>query len=197
MKYDHDKVIENATPLFWKRGFHAAGMRDIQPALDMRPGSIYARFQSKEGLFKLVVERYAENSQAKLKAVANESSPLAALRAFFENALISPNEQRYMRQCLLVKSIAELDVIGDIAKKAVIDSMEKVKGCFIDVVNAAIEAQELPESTPVTLAADWLQNQFVGMRAFALLQDEETPIQTMIDKVLLDIKGQWPADTTH
>ncbi len=197
MKYDHDKVIENATTLFWKRGFHAAGMRDIQQALDMRPGSIYARFQSKEGLFKLVVERYAENSQAKLKAVANESSPLAALRAFFENALISPNEQRYMRQCLLVKSIAELDMIGDIAKKAVIDSMEKVKGCFIDVVNAAIEAQELPESTPVTLAADWLQNQFVGMRAFALLQDEEAPIQTMIDKVLLDIKGQWPADTTH
>ena len=197
MKYDHDKVIENATTLFWKRGFHAAGMRDIQQALDMRPGSIYARFQSKEGLFKLVVERYAENSKAKLKAVANESSPLAALRAFFENALISPNEQRYMRQCLLVKSIAELDVIGDIAKKAVIDSMEKVKGCFIDVVNAAIEAQELPESTPVTLAADWLQNQFVGMRAFALLQDEEAPIQTMIDKVLLDIKGQWPADTTH
>ena len=197
MKYDHDKVIENATTLFWKRGFHAAGMRDIQQALDMRPGSIYARFQSKEGLFKLVVERYAENSQAKLKAVANESSPLAALRAFFENALISPNEQRYMRQCLLVKSIAELDVIGDIAKKAVIDSMEKVKGCFIDVVNASIEAQELPESTPVTLAADWLQNQFVGMRAFALLQDEEAPIQTMIDKVLLDIKGQWPADTTH
>ena len=197
MKYDHAKVIENATTLFWKRGFHAAGMRDIQQALDMRPGSIYARFQSKEGLFKLVVERYAENSQAKLKAVANESSPLAALRAFFENALISPNEQRYMRQCLLVKSIAELDVIGDIAKKAVIDSMEKVKGCFIDVVNAAIEAQELPESTPVTLAADWLQNQFVGMRAFALLQDEEAPIQTMIDKVLLDIKGQWPADTTH
>ncbi len=197
MKYDHAKVIENATTLFWKRGFHAAGMRDIQQALDMRPGSIYARFQSKEGLFKLVVERYAENSQAKLKAVANESSPLAALRAFFENALISPNEQRYMRQCLLVKSIAELDVIGDIAKKAVIDSMEKVKGCFIDVVNAAIEAQELPESTPVTLAADWLQNQFVGMRAFALLQDEEAPIQTMIDKVLLDIKGQWPANTTH
>ena len=197
MKYDHDKVIENATTLFWKRGFHAAGMRDIQQALDMRPGSIYARFQSKEGLFKLVVERYAENSQAKLKAVANESSPLAALRAFFENALISPNEQRYMRQCLLVKSSAELDVIGDIAKKAVIDSMEKVKGCFIDVVNAAIEAQELPESTPVTLAADWLQNQFVGMRAFALLQDEEAPIQTMIDKVLLDIKGQWPANTTH
>ena len=53
MKYDHDEIIEKATTLFWQRGFQAAGMRDIQQALDMRPGSIYARFQSKEGLFKL------------------------------------------------------------------------------------------------------------------------------------------------
>lgn len=63
MKYDRDKVIDKATALFWQRGFQGAGMRDIQQALDMRPGSIYARFQSKEGLFKLVVDKYADNSQ--------------------------------------------------------------------------------------------------------------------------------------
>ena len=47
MKYNQDEVIEKATVLFWQRGFQGAGMRDIQQALDMRPGSIYARFQSK------------------------------------------------------------------------------------------------------------------------------------------------------
>lgn len=117
MKYDHDEIIEKATTLFWQRGFQAAGMRDIQQALDMRPGSIYARFQSKEGLFKLVVERYAENSAKRLKQVKEAESPLNALYCFFETALTVPNEQRYMRQCLLVKSIAELDIIGDVAKK--------------------------------------------------------------------------------
>ncbi len=195
MKYDHDEIIEKATTLFWQRGFHAAGMRDIQQALDMRPGSIYARFQSKEGLFKLVVEHYAQNSAERLKQVAEAASPLDALYRFFETALTGPDEQRYMRQCLLVKSIAELELIGDIARKAVIESMQTLKAGFKDIIEACIEKGELPEHTPTKLAAEWLQNQFGGLRAFALMQDENTATIQMIDKVILDLKGQWPQKT--
>lgn len=195
MKYDHDDIIEKATTLFWQRGFHAAGMRNIQQALDMRPGSIYARFQSKEGLFKLVVEHYAQNSAERLKQVAEAASPLDALYRFFETALTGPDEQRYMRQCLLVKSIAELELIGDIARKAVIESMQILKAGFKDIIEACIEKGELPEHTPTKLAAEWLQNQFVGLRAFALMQDENTATIQMIDKVILDLKGQWPQKT--
>ena len=192
MKYDHDDIIERATTLFWQRGFQAAGMRDIQQALDMRPGSIYARFQSKEGLFKLVVEHYAENSARRLKQVAQADSPFTALRSFFEAALTGPDEQRYMRQCLLVKSIAELELIGDIAKKAVLESMQTLKAGFRNIIETCIEKGELPEHTPTSTAAEWLQNQFVGLRAFALLQDENQATIQMIDKVMIDLKGQWP-----
>ena len=195
MKYGHDDIIEKATTLFWQRGFHAAGMRDIQQALDMRSGSIYARFQSKEGLFKLVVEHYAQNSAERLKQVADSDSPLTALRDFFETALTGPDEQRYMRQCLLVKSIAELELIGDIARKAVIESMQTLKAGFRDIIEACIEKGELPEHTPTKLAAEWLQNQFVGLRAFALMQDENKATVQMIDKVMIDLKGQWPQET--
>ncbi|MDY6883993.1 MAG: TetR/AcrR family transcriptional regulator [Pseudomonadota bacterium] len=195
MKYDHDEIMEKATTLFWQRGFQAAGMRDIQQALDMRPGSIYARFQSKEGLFKLVVERYAENSAKRLKQVTEAESPLNALYRFFETALTGPDEQRYMRQCLLVKSIAELDIIGDVARKAVLDSMQTLKAGFSDIIEACIENGELPAHTPKKLAAEWLQNQFVGLRAFALMQDENKAIIQMIDKVMIDLKGRWPQKT--
>lgn len=192
MKYDHDDIIEKATTLFWQRGFHAAGMREIQQALDMRPGSIYARFQSKEGLFKLVVEHYAQNSAERLKQVAEAESPLNALYNFFETALTGPDEQRYMRQCLLVKSIAELDIIGEVAKKTVLESMQTLKAGFRDIIEACIEKGELPEQTPTTLAAEWLQNQFVGLRAFAILQDDNKAIIQIINKTLLDLKNEWP-----
>lgn len=192
MKYDHDDIIEKATTLFWQRGFHAAGMRDIQQALDMRPGSIYARFQSKEGLFKLVVEHYTQNSAEHLKQVAEAESPLNALYNFFETALTGPDEQRYMRQCLLVKSIAELDIIGEVAKKTVLESMQTLKAGFKDIIEACIEKGELPEQTPTTLAAEWLQNQFVGLRAFAILQDDNKAIIQIINKTLLDLKNEWP-----
>lgn len=192
MKYDHDDIIEKATTLFWQRGFHAAGMREIQQALDMRPGSIYARFQSKEGLFKLVVEHYAQNSAERLKQVAEAESPLNALYNFFETVLTGPDEQRYMRQCLLVKSIAELDIIGEVAKKTVLESMQTLKAGFRDIIEACIEKGELPEQTPTTLAAEWLQNQFVGLRAFAILQDDNKAIIQIINKTLLDLKNEWP-----
>lgn len=193
MKYNQDEVIEKATVLFWQRGFQGAGMRDIQQALDMRPGSIYARFQSKEGLFKLVIDKYAENSELRLNQVATASSPVAALRDFFAEALLHPNEQRFMRQCLLIKSVNELDTIGDIAKKAVVEGMQMLQNCFKNIVVSAVEQGELPNNTPVELAANWLQNQFVGLRAFALMQDDQTQIYTMIDKVISDLKQPWPS----
>jgi len=90
------------------------------------------------------VERYAENSAKRLKQVKEAESPLNALYCFFETALTVPNEQRYMRQCLLVKSIAELDIIGDVAKKAVLDSMQTLKAGFSDIIEACIENGELP-----------------------------------------------------
>lgn len=197
MKHTHKDAIDKATVLFWKRGFQGAGMRDIQQALDMRPGSIYAKFQNKEGLFKLVVEQYAENSKAQLQRISESDEPLLLLREFFQKALINPDEMRYMRQCLLVKSIAELELIGDVAKKAVLEGMVSLNSCFADIIRRAIAQRALPECTPVNVAADWLQNQFVGLRAFAMLQTDDAAIEYMIDKVLLDLKAQWPQDKQH
>jgi len=35
----------------------------------------------------------------------------------------------------------------------------------------------------------------VGLRAFALMQDENKATIQMIDKVMIDLKGQWPQKT--
>lgn len=194
MKYAQEDAVEKATILFWKKGFQGSGMRDIQQALDMRPGSIYARFQNKEGLFKLVVEQYVAHSKDKLQNVADSDTPLLCLREFFKTALINPDELRYMRQCLLVKSITELELIGDVGKKAVLEGMVLLNNCFANIIEKAIETKELQDTTPVAFAADWLQNQFVGLRAFAILQTDDSAIEKMIDKVLYDLTAQWPSD---
>ena len=51
-KFDRQQVIDKATHLYWEKGFHATSMRHLQEVIDMRPGSIYAAFGSKEELFK-------------------------------------------------------------------------------------------------------------------------------------------------
>lgn len=191
MTYAHNETIEKATVLFWKKGFQGAGMRDIQEALDMRPGSIYARFQSKEGLFKLVVEHYVEQSQIALQEVAESPTPIEALRSFFIASLMCQGDQRFMRQCLLVRSVTELELLGGMAKKAVIDGMSTLRESFENIVKRAVALNALPNDTPIARTADWLQNQFVGLRTYAILQSDDACVAELVDKVLLDLSRQW------
>ncbi len=51
LKYNHAEVLNKATELFWQKGYQGTKMRDLQEHLDMRPGSIYAGFGSKEAIF--------------------------------------------------------------------------------------------------------------------------------------------------
>ena len=57
--YDRDAVLKAAMELFWARGYHTTSLKDLERALDMRPGSIYAAFGSKEALFRAALDRYA------------------------------------------------------------------------------------------------------------------------------------------
>lgn len=56
-KFDRDDVIEKAKNLYWEKGYHATSMRNLQDVVDMRPGSIYAAFGSKDNLFKEALNR--------------------------------------------------------------------------------------------------------------------------------------------
>lgn len=111
---------------------------------------------------------------------------------FFVSELINPEEMRFQRQCLLIKSITELEMLGENGKQSVLDGMSTLKACFKSIVEKAVQTNSLPTSTPVDKAADWLQNQFVGLRTFALMQSDDHAIETMIDKVLIDLKTSWP-----
>ncbi len=70
-KFDRQKVIDKATNLYWKKGFHATSMRNLQTEIDMRPGSIYAAFGSKDGLFKEALRNYADIALTQLEKLKN------------------------------------------------------------------------------------------------------------------------------
>ena len=69
-RYDRQIALDKAMNLFWERGYAGASMKQIEQALDMRPGSIYATFGSKDGLFSEALAAYAQRSGLELRAGA-------------------------------------------------------------------------------------------------------------------------------
>ncbi|HTJ99607.1 MAG TPA: TetR/AcrR family transcriptional regulator [Bordetella sp.] len=57
-EFDEDHVLEQALHVFWEKGYDAASLADLQLAMGLTKSSLYKAFESKEELFRRVLERY-------------------------------------------------------------------------------------------------------------------------------------------
>jgi AcrR family transcriptional regulator len=183
-KHDRQDAIQKATYLFWKKGFHATSMRNLQEVIDMRPGSIYACFGSKEGLFKETLRHYADTSLAQLTACTETApSPLEALRMFIQSAVIGSRISSPSGMCMLVKSISELteenaDLLTE-AKRL----LSAVEDALAALLAQAKECGELDESKDPRRLACFLQMQLMGLRAYTRANDGDARVNELIDDV--------------
>jgi TetR/AcrR family transcriptional regulator, transcriptional repressor for nem operon len=56
--FDEDQVLDLAMMVFWKRGYEATGLADLEQATGLGRQSLYGAFGDKRALFLRVVERY-------------------------------------------------------------------------------------------------------------------------------------------
>jgi len=182
IKHDRQLAIQKATALFWKKGFHATSMRNLQQAIDMRPGSLYASFGSKEELFKTSLQYYTSTSLAQLTAYTETaSSPLEALKMFIRNAVTGSRVGSPCDICMLVKTISELtednaDLLAE-AKRL----LSAIEYAFTALLIQAKENGELDESKDPKRLASFLQMQLMGLRAYTHANNGEIQLNKLID----------------
>ena len=70
-EYDRDDLIARARDIFWRQGWAGTSLKDLERELKLKPGSFYAAFGSKDALYGLALERYAQEGVARLKALAD------------------------------------------------------------------------------------------------------------------------------
>jgi len=183
-KFDRKEVIEKATKLFWERGFHATSMRTLQETIDMRPGSIYASFGSKEGLFKETLDCYAKTALTQLKSCIKAApSPLSGFKSFIKDIVIFEPSAAPSSMCMLVKTVSELT-----EKNA--DLLEEAKGLllateetFAEIFDQAKAQGELDPETDTRRLARQVQVQLIGLRSYARINDDPNKISELIDRI--------------
>ena len=134
--YDRNQALKAAQDLFWRKGYHATSLKDLEAALNMKPGSIYAAFKSKHALYLSCLERYFDEAVQALDAHL-EASPgvLDALadfvRGFGKEHLAGETP---VRVCMLVKTALEATEdepeLRDRAQAYLLNMREAFEACF-------------------------------------------------------------------
>lgn len=189
MKISNEELIKNATVLFWKKGYSAVGMRELQTALDMRPGSIYHRFKSKDGLFRLVIETYVEDSKSDIEACSAFPDALAELERYFVSVTTCPGELQYQRQCLLVRTLSDMEQLPEAIRQVVVDGMATLKSAFLLVLENAQQQGNISQEADLNELAAWLQCQFVGLRTQAFVCEDDEQTKRLISRAMSELNN--------
>ncbi|MDC8830550.1 TetR/AcrR family transcriptional regulator [Alteromonas gilva] len=190
MSYSRQESVERAMTVFWQKGYVGTGMRDIQAALDKRPGSIYATFGNKEGLYLAALTAYTQSIVDTLQACSQADNPLRALKTFMRSPLLKSEAETYMRQCLIVKTQADWLELPAGIQTSLRDALNSLRSGFEAVVLAAQQRGELSAEMTPEQAALWLQGQFIALRTLATATDDASTLAWILDKVFNDLQRQ-------
>ena len=106
IEYDPQEVLEKTMELFWHKGYEATSIQDIVAATGLKPGSIYAAYKNKEGMFNAVLNMYTSNSLKTINEVLNKSDDiLQNIEDFLQIVIIDILANEKHNGCLLVKTL--------------------------------------------------------------------------------------------
>lgn len=163
--FDRDNVLDRAMILFRQRGYHAASMADLSQAMQLTTGSIYKAFSDKQTLFAQVFSRYLSLRNAALRdRLAGCASGREKMLALLNFYLDSVRDIEGERGCLVVASVAELQVLDDELSDAVIRAMQRNQQTLAAVIREGQQDGSISPALDVTQTASLMLCIVLGMR---------------------------------
>ncbi|MBS3804167.1 MAG: TetR/AcrR family transcriptional regulator [Oleiphilaceae bacterium] len=177
-QYDRQAALDSAINLFWEKGYSGSSMKQIEQALDMRPGSLYATFGSKDGLFSEALDLYSERNSNEMSAhLENYESIMSGMEDYLRKLALAfaPGTGTPSRACLIVKTLLEISHRESDLGRQVNRILDSIEERLREALEQAAARGELKRGTDCARLARLLQSQIIGLRSYA--QRETSALQ--------------------
>ncbi len=102
------RILETATELFYKQGYHATGINQVIQEAEVARASLYQHYASKEALLAAFLHHRHDHWFSKLKAAtAHTNHPRKKILAAFD-FLHAMNEAEHFRGCAFLNILSEI-----------------------------------------------------------------------------------------
>lgn len=167
--FDRGAALEQATRLFWSKGYEATSMTDLTKAMGIGSPSLYAAFGSKETLYAEALQHYAEtNEHLVWAAFQSADTARAAVQCLLMDsaAALTGCIADLPRGCMVTLSSVGSEghaTLGEIVKAARAVTLERLEARLEQAENSG----EIPEATDTRALARFVQAVQAGMSILA------------------------------
>lgn len=159
-------ALDRARDLFWRQGYAATSIPDLEAALGIKRSSIYNTFRSKRALYERSLLAYRDQQQGALRRQLAEAPALRpALAELFRAAAAEPAPGQ-PRGCYLVSATTELAAVDPTIAALVADNRARFVALLEEALAGARERGELQPLADAELrtVAETLFVGFSGLR---------------------------------
>lgn len=191
VEFDRDEVLQKAMDVFWQSGYCKCSISSLVDATRLQPGSIYAAFQSKEGLFLAALEYYGQQSIKKLQSCLDRAdTPLQGVRRFIEKIGETIVDGADKRGCFLVNTVLELSPEKMTVSTDVNKYLAAIESLIHSALVAAHEQGELAKDQDPEALAKYLMVTIWGLQVLAKTSPENENVNAVLAQILTSLRGQ-------
>lgn len=178
VEFNEQLAISKAMDVFWKKGYNGASMRDLTEAMGINSSSLYNTIGDKHQLFVKCIKHYTESRMEDARNfIQSISSPLKAIEKFISaSAYTISNEPN---SCLAIKTTFEMAATDPEVQKIMKADSDFTYNLILDLVNKAIEKEEISISKDAEMLTDYIINHFTGWHESYIIHQSKIRIQKM------------------
>ncbi|WP_430931099.1 TetR/AcrR family transcriptional regulator [Saccharicrinis sp. 156] len=105
--YNEQEVLERAMNLFWKNGYEATSMQQLEKEMGINKFSIYSSFGSKSGLLQESIKCYAQKLNSIVEKLQNTPGGVKAIQQYFYDFINFSKESDLQKGCLITNTANE------------------------------------------------------------------------------------------
>ena len=131
-----EQIVEAARQIFSRYGFKKTTMDEIAQSVSKGKSSIYYYFQSKEDIYKAVIEKEATLIRDELtKAISEANNPIDKLKAYVTVRMRTFHAMANFYEAIKNEFLTNLDFINKIREKYDKEEMQMVENFLKDGIN--------------------------------------------------------------
>lgn len=183
--FDKTEVLDKATAAFWQTGYSATSIADLVQATRLKPGSIYAAFNSKEGLFLESIDYYGQAAVKTVWHCLNQGpNPLDGIKLYLNQLLDEIQHDTEQRGCFLVNTILEVAPHNATVHQKVNQYITALEACFINALRSAQKNHFLDTSKDPLDLARYLIVTIWGIRVMQRISNDKAAVEASIEQYL-------------
>ena len=180
-KYEMDEVLTKIMRQFWRHGYSATSIRDLEEATGLFRGSLYHAFGDKREMFFRALRHYDRLHRAEpIAELEKDDSPRGAVLAVFDAAASVALEGGSQEGCLEVSAALELGAHDEEVASLVADAFAGMAKFFCASIERGQACGEISPKVDPKQTSRSLLGLFLGLRVLACVSPDESFLESVV-----------------